>query len=123
MLNLKLVSKLEWVLRLGVFGTFIGHGLIAISVNPSWMKYLAFFGFTNDQIIILMPIIGAVDIIVATVILIKPNKFFLLWAVFWGLATALIRPIAGEDILAFVERAANWAVPLALFFFRADKKG
>ncbi len=117
-----MISKLEWVLRIGVFGTFIGHGILALTVNTSWMPYLAIFGFTDGQIGVIMPLIGSLDIIVGTWVLFKPNKYILLWAVFWALATATIRPISGEDLLAFVERASNWAVPLALYFYRANKR-
>ena len=31
---------IDIVLRIGVAGTFLGHGLIAWSVNPSWIPYL-----------------------------------------------------------------------------------
>lgn len=116
------VTKLEWVLRIGVFGTFIGHGVLAISVNPLWVSYLALFGLTLPQISVIMPVIGLLDVIVGMIILLKPNKYILLWAIFWAFATAAIRPISGEEIWSFVERAANWAVPLALYFYRIDKK-
>jgi len=55
-----------------------------------------------------------VDILVALVVLIKPNKYVLFYAIFWAFATALIRPISGEPFLEFIERSANWAAPLAL---------
>jgi len=116
------VTKLEWVLRIGVFGTFLGHGVLAISVNPSWVSYLTLFGLTLPQISVIMPVIGSLDLIVAVIILLKPNKYILLWAIFWAFATAVIRPISGEDIWSFVERAANWALPLAVYFYRIDKK-
>ena len=117
-----MISRIEWVLRIGVFGTFLGHGLLAISLNPTWIPYLTTLGFTPDQAKILMPVIGSLDIIVALWVLFKPNKYVLLWAVFWGLATAIIRPLSGELFLTFVERAANWAVPLALYFYRFNEQ-
>ena len=115
-----MTSKIEWVLRIGVFGTFLGHGLLAVSVNPTWIPYLTTLGFSPAQAQFIMPIIGSVDIIVAFWVLLKPNKYVVLWAVFWALATAVIRPLSGELFLTFVERAANWAVPLALYFYRFD---
>ena len=116
-----MTSKIEWVLRIGVFGTFLGHGLLAISVNPSWIPYLVTLGFTAKQAQFIMPVIGSVDVVVALWVLLKPNKYVVLWAVFWALATAIIRPLSGELFLTFVERAANWAVPLALYFYRFRK--
>ena len=61
-----------------------------------------------------MPMIGTVDFIVGAVVLVWPIRLVVLYAVVWTLATALIRPLAGEALWAFVERGANWAAPLAL---------
>jgi hypothetical protein len=116
-----MISKLEWALRVGVFGTFLGHGLLAISVKVSWIPYLATVGFTTEQAQFIMPFIGSLDVIIAFWVLLKPNKYVVLWAFFWAFSTALIRPISGEVLLDFVERAANWAAPLALFFYRFKK--
>ena len=49
-----ITSKIELVLRIGIFGTFLGHGLLAISVNPSWLPYLATVGISPEQAKILM---------------------------------------------------------------------
>jgi hypothetical protein len=116
-----MASRVEWVLRVGVFGTFLGHGLMAVAVNPGWIPYLTTLGISAGQARIIMPIIGSIDVVVALWVLLKPNKYVILWAVFWAFATALIRPISGELFLAFVERAANWAVPLALYFYKFGK--
>jgi len=116
-----MISKIEWVLRIGVFGTFMGHGLLAISVNPSWIPYLATVGIDPEQAKILLPVIGSLDLLIALWVLIKPNKYVVAWAVFWALSTAIIRPLSGELFLAFIERAANWAAPLALYFYKFKK--
>ena len=110
------VKKIEWVLRIGVFGTFLGHGLFAIFSNSTWIPYLTTVGFSPEWAVKIMPVIGAIDLVVAFVVLFKPLKPIIIYAVFWTFATALIRPISGESVLAFVERAANWAAPLALYF-------
>ena len=115
------VTVVEWILRVGVFGTFIGHGILAFSVKAKWIPYLVTVGFSIEQAQAIMPFIGVLDIIVAVWILLKPNKYIILWAFTWALATATIRPLSGEPFLEFVERSANWAVPLALFWFRYKK--
>jgi len=56
------------------------------------------------------------------IILIKPLKPVLLWAVFWTFITALIRPIAGDPIWSFIERFANFAAPLALLYLLFPSK-
>jgi len=110
-------KRIEWILRIGVFGTFLGHGLFAIHVNPKWINYLITVGFTEDWAVKVMPIIGVVDILVAFTILIRPMNFVVLYAFLWAFLTAAIRPISGEPFLEFVERSVNWAAPLALYFY------
>jgi len=104
-----------FLFRIGIFLTFFGHGYIALNINMAWTHYLEVIGFSNDQAIKVLPIIGTLDIIVALIILIKPFRIIVLWAAIWGFSTALIRPISGEPILAFIERGANWTLPLIFF--------
>ena len=103
------------LLRIAVFGTFLGHGILAFMIQPSWLKYLQFWGFNEAQALTIMPIIGVVDILVAVVTLWRPYKYVLIYAMVWAFLTALMRPLAGESWLQFVERAANWAAPAALY--------
>lgn len=109
------VKFIEWVLRIAVGMTFLGHGIFAIQSNPNWLKYLEFVGFSIENAEKVIVIIGVLDVLVAITIILKPYKYVVLWAFLWTFSTALIRPLAGESIWQFVERASNWAVPLALF--------
>ena len=102
---------INWVLKIGVFGIFLGHGIYAIQVNQAWVPFLEKVGFSNDIALQIMPYIGYLDIIVAVSVLIKPLRIILIWAIFWAFLTALMRPIAGGSILDFVERAGNWGNP------------
>ncbi len=106
---------INWVLKIGVFGIFLGHGIYAIQVNQAWVPFLEKVGFSNDLAIQIMPYIGYLDIIVAVSVLIKPLRIILIWAIFWAFLTALMRPISGGSMLDFIERSGNWATPLALF--------
>lgn len=105
---------IEWILRIAVAGEFIGHGVFALQVKAGWIPYFASVGISTEAATTLLPLIGVIDIVLALLILIKPVRMALLWMVFWGFLTALIRPIAGEPIWDFVERWANWGAPLAL---------
>ena len=29
----------EWILRIGVFGTFLGHGIFALMIKQSWILW------------------------------------------------------------------------------------
>lgn len=110
-----------WILRIGVFGIFFGHGVLALKINEKWLSYLEVVGIGEDMGLKLMPLIGGLDVVVALAALIKPWKPVLIWAVIWTFSTALIRPIAGEPIWAFVERAGNWATPLVLLLLLSQK--
>jgi hypothetical protein len=113
---------LEYILRAAVFLTFFGHGYLALMGNKKWVTYLETVGFSFERAASLIPYIGGLDILVAITILLKPNKYIVLWAVFWAFSTALIRPLSGEDIWSFIERGANWGAPLALFFILKNKR-
>ncbi|HJN58648.1 MAG TPA: hypothetical protein QF601_00775 [Dehalococcoidia bacterium] len=104
----------EGLLRLGVFGSFLGHGVFALQVKQGWLKYFTAVGLSESLGSTLLPLIGTMDIIVALIALFYPIRIVLAWAGVWGLWTALLRPIAGDPIWDFVERWANWAAPLAL---------
>ena len=44
-INIK-TNKMSWLLRLAVFLTFFGHGMVAIKGNIHWIGYLEFIGFS-----------------------------------------------------------------------------
>lgn len=108
---------IEWVLRVAVAGEFIGHGVFALQGKQDWVKWFGNFGVTDLGLAAqLLFFIGLADIVVALVILFRPIRLVILWAVFWGFWTALLRPIVGLPVWDFVERWANWGAPLALLF-------
>ena len=114
---------MEWLLRIGVAGEFVGHGLLAIGGEADWVKGVCELikgGKTTATNLLLL--IGILDVLVALIVLVKPVKPILLWAAFWGFWTALVRPLVGQSWLDFVERAANWAAPLALYYFYRENK-
>lgn len=111
-------TKTEWILRIAVFGTFLGHGLLALGVKQGWIKYFEAVGISSAGAMTLLPLIGAMDITVAFIVLFRPIRAVLMWAALWAFITALIRPVSGESILDFVERFANFGAPLALLYLR-----
>ena len=115
-------KKVEWILRIAIFGTFLGHGIFAIMIKQSWIPYFTSIGFSESTAIFLLPIIGMIDVLVAISVLVKPIRAVLIYATIWAFATALIRPISGDPIWDFVERSANWAAPLALLYLRGLPK-
>lgn len=106
---------IAWLLRIGVFGTFLGHGIFAIQVNPAWIPLLTSVGFSQSSAMQLMPVIGSMDLVIALSVLVKPLQPILAWATIWCFLTALSRIIAGQSIFEFFERFANIFCPAALW--------
>ena len=110
-------TKAIWVLRIAVAGEFIGHGVFALQGKKDWVEWFAQFGVSDPTVATqLLFILGIIDITLAVLVLVRPVRLALLWMVFWGFWTALLRPIVGMPVWDFVERWANWGAPLALLF-------
>ena len=113
---------IQWVLRIAVFGEFLGHGVLALQGKKDWIGWISeLTGAQNELAVKLLFIVGIADILVALIVLFRPIKIVLLWAVFWSFWTALVRPIVGQPIWDFIERFANWGAPLALYFVLRSK--
>ena len=119
MFNQKIV---EWTLRIAIAGEFIGHGVFALEGKKDWIGWFGKFGVQDPDLAAkLLFFIGLIDIAVAIIVLVKPIRIALLWAVAWGFWTALLRPLVGMPIWDFIERWANWGAPLALYFILKNK--
>lgn len=108
---------LEWILRIGISGEFIGHAVFALQAKEAWIKYFTAIGFSADAAVEIMPYIGVIDLFLGVLILFKPIRGLLLWMALWGLLTAIARPVGGDPIWDLIERFPNWAAPLALIFY------
>ena len=110
-------KKLEWVLRIAIFGEFLGHGIFALQGKAAWIGWIEqILSVETATATTLLTIVGVMDVLIAATVLLwrKMPRVLLLWAAIWGFWTALVRPIVGEPIWDFVERWANWGAPLAL---------
>lgn len=116
-------KKIEWLLRIGVAGEFIGHGLLAIGGKKDWIGWIGqMIHVDASTATTLLLLVGIADVVTALIILVRPVKPLLLWMAAWGFWTALVRPLVGIGWLDFVERSANWAAPLALYYFYKTKR-
>ncbi|TDD64311.1 hypothetical protein [Actinomadura rubrisoli] len=109
------LTKLYWLLRIGVSIEYLGHGWAGLSRSRAWLPYYDLFGISADFAIDhLMYITGSVDITVGLLILFWPARILLLHATVWAVFTALLRPTVGEGWWEFLERGGNYGMPLAL---------
>ncbi len=107
----------EWILRIALFGEFLGHGYFAFVQNPNFVKLIVgSTGIPEETALGLLRVIGVVDFGVAILALAYPFRALAIYAALWGLLTAMSRPLSGMHIMDFVERWPNWGIPLALFF-------
>jgi hypothetical protein len=114
--------KIHYTLRLAVGMCFIGHGSFGVITKSVWCNYFAVFGIGHDLAYHLMPWVGSIDIILGVTMLIYPIRAIAAWLMIWGTATALLRPLSGEPVAEFIERAGNFGAPLALLILSGKMK-
>ncbi len=111
---------LHWLLRFGVVGCFIGHGAYGLLTKEAWVPYFGVVGIDRAWVYRLMPWIGAMDVSLGLAMAVVPLPIvLLLHLTVWGAWTAALRPLSGDSVWEFVERAGNYGVPLA-FLVLAD---
>ena len=113
-MKLSTEAKLYQIFRIAIAMCFIGHGAFGIITKQVWCNYFAVFGIGQEMAYTLMPFVGAFDIIMGILILVYPMRIIPAWLVFWGLFTALLRPLSFEPFAEFLERAGNYGVPFAM---------
>ncbi len=111
---LSLECKIHWILRIASGLCFIGHGAFGIITKSGWLPYFEVARIGPDLAYTLMPLIGIMDIFIGILVLLRPMQGPLLFMVVWAVWTAMLRPLAGQGVWEFFERAGNYGVPLAL---------
>jgi hypothetical protein len=111
--TLPIEHKLHWLLRLGVVGCYIGHGTYGLLTKEAWLPYFGVVGIDRTWAYRLMRWIGVMDVGLGLTIAVVPLPIVLLHLIVWGLWTAALRPLSGDSVWEFVERAGNYGVPLA----------
>jgi len=114
---------LEWTLRIGAFLCFVGHGAFGIITKQAWLPYFAIAHVGPETAVKLMPLIGAVDIMMGCLVLVSPRPAVVYWMTLWAVWTALLRPLAGESGWEAIERAGNYGVPLAMIALLTPWRG
>lgn len=113
----ELLTRLHYIFRMACSMCFIGHGAFGIITKPVWCNYFAVFGIGESMAYDLMPWVGIIDITFGILLIVYPLRFVAFWLIFWGLFTALLRPLSGESFAEFLERAGNYGAPFLLLLF------
>jgi hypothetical protein len=104
---------LRWVTGL----MLIGHGGIgALSHKTGWTAHFGVLGIAPETVrsLSLIAVVGWCEIVLGIAVLLKPVRGLLLFVFVSKVGTEVLRPLAGEPIWQFVERAGAYAAPLAL---------
>jgi hypothetical protein len=114
-------NQAYYTLRIAAALCFIGHGSFGIIGKEIWCNYFGVFGIGHDTAFKIMPWLGSVDILLGLTLLFYPTKAVLWWLVVWAAVTAFLRPMSGEPIPEFIERAGNFGAPLTLLVLCSDR--
>lgn len=114
-----LQNQLHWTLRITAALCFIGHGTWGLITKAGWLPFFASQGIEPEIAWKLQPLIGAFDILMAVILLRKPNRSIIIWMFLWALWTAILRPLAGN--LEKVQVDGEWIVQLATESMRVAK--
>lgn len=106
--------KLHWLLRIGVFMEFVGHGAFGVKTKAGWLPFFQVFAIPDDLAWRMMPVVGTIDILLGISVLLVPMRGMLLYMTVWGTFTALLRPAANQGWWEFFERSYNYGGPAIL---------
>lgn len=106
-----LQHQLHWTLRITAALCFIGHGAWGLITKAGWLPFFASQGIEPHVAWHMQRPIGAFDIIMGILLLLSPRRIIIIWMFFWGLWTAMLRPLAGN--LEKFKLDGEWAVRLA----------
>lgn len=114
-----------WILRVGLAIVFFTHGLEALRQHSGFIdlilgsaRNVLGLSLTETFATRLLFVIGWLDVAVAALVLVRPSRPLLAWLCFWGLITALSRPV-GLGFGAYPEvlvRAAHFLAPIAVWW-------
>jgi hypothetical protein len=114
--------RLEWTLRIGAFLCFVGHGAFGLMTKEAWVRYFAVAGIGREAAFRLMPVVGALDVVMGCLMLWRPRPIVSYWMIVWAMWTAVLRPLSGEPFWEALERAGNYGIPVALVVWMATPR-
>lgn len=109
------------ILRIGAGLCFIGHGAVALGAATKFVALLATFGLDHSQSLVLLKVIGLLDIALGLLILFKPSKNILRWAMVWTGLTLLAWAFHGDSLMDLFRRVTYLTTPAALLVLLYSK--
>lgn len=114
-------DRLRRILVLVTALLLVGHGALALGGKPALVAQHALLYPSAAMMSVRAS--GAVEILLAAALIIRPLRSLALAIALWKLATEGLFLLAGAPIWEVVERAGSYAAPLALFFLHRRATG
>lgn len=128
----------QWVAKMAIALTFIGHGLYAMGYFPVPGNFVymthTILGTSDAASKDFLYVAGVLDLIVAVALFVpRADRYALLYCAFWGFLTALARPVVyilpnhlfwltvHQTLFEFVVRIPHFMLPLLVFFWKGPR--
>lgn len=111
-INQKTIVTVTWCLRIVVFLLFAGHGWLNLIEKKSLLAQYQSLGFSNTANV--AHIVGALEILGAFTVLIRPLRSVLLIFFIWKVTSELF--YQHWEVFEFIERGGSYGATLALWF-------
>ena len=108
-----LVRRLRFALTITTALLLAGHGALALAGKKELVTHYALLGLPMDAAAVSV-IVGAIEIGLAVLVVVRPVMAVCLFIFAWKLATESLFLFAGSPVWEVVERAGSYAAPLAL---------
>jgi len=93
-------------------------------MGKNWTNYAAAVGASPAAVAAhpLSPLAGWFECVLALTVLVWPTRAVLLFVFAWKVTVEAFRPLAGEPIWEFIERAGSYGAPLALAWLQSARE-
>jgi hypothetical protein len=130
-----LTSKAHLLLRLGLLGCFVGHGLWGFVPKVAWLPFFSQKPLLLEHLSALgltltpaqLQAFGLFEMGLGALVLLRPTPRLLGFVVGFKLASELLHPLAGSAIewLETIERAGDYVLPIvfAMLIARTGARG
>lgn len=112
LINEKVLAALTTYLRVTVFLLLAGHGWLNLAEKKGLLNQYTSLGFSDPAEV--AQIVGAVEILAAFSVLVKPVRPVLLALLMWKIGTELFYP--HWEVFEWIERGGSYGAILALWF-------
>jgi hypothetical protein len=111
-IDIKQMALVVLCLRVVVFLLLVGHGLLNLGGKNTLVTAYSYLGFVNP--VKAANVVGVLEIIAASLVLIRPKLHFILILFIWKIVSELFYP--QHQLFEWIERGGSYGTILALWF-------